>query len=291
MAATRHKGELLDTPIHGLTESAEETYQAEKTVFARDLKDLQLACDVTYRQIGDRSPLRLSPSGIADTLRGNRLPSRDFLNALVRVLYEVQDGKAVGNDDPRLRGWEERRTRLLLLRDRVRQSGAGASDRGTLAGDSFPTDSGYVPPPDGATLLELESAKSDLREILDNLQEHRRQVRTEFRQVLDEQARVTAELGRLTSLLEQERDDKERLERKVTSLKRQRAKLGKQLEDLRAQFAEIDEEKVALLKEESDLNDRRAVLNFEWARYEELLRQRANAEVRRLREELDRART
>ncbi|MDT0570334.1 hypothetical protein RM704_23170 [Streptomyces sp. DSM 3412] len=281
----------MDTPIYGPTESAEEAYQAELTAFARDLKDLQLACNITYRQIGNRSPIKLSPSGIADTLRGKRLPSRDYLNTLIRVLYEAQDGKPVGHDDPRPRRWEERRTRLLLLRDRAQQSGAGVSGHDTLAGDSLPTDTAYVPPPDGATLLELESAKSDLRDILDNLEEHQRQVRTEFRQVLDEQARVKEELGRLTSLLEQERGDKERLTRKIASLKRERAKLGKQLDDLRAQFAEIDADKVALLKEESDLNDRRAVLNFDWARYEELLRQRANAEVSRLREELDRTRT
>ncbi|KUN29455.1 hypothetical protein AQJ23_01375 [Streptomyces antibioticus] len=283
----------MATPIHGPTESAEEAYQAEQAAFARDLKDLQLACDITYRQIGDRSPIVLSPSGIAETLRGRRLPSRDFLNALVRVLYEVQDEKPVSREDPRLRRWEERRTRVLLLRDRARQSdaGAGAGDPDTGPGDSFRTDAGYVPPPDGATLLELESAKSDLRDILNNLQEHEQRVRTEFRQVLDEQARVAAELSRLTSLLEQERGDKERLEREVASLKQQRAALSKQLNDLRAQFAEIDADKVALLKEESDLNDRRAVLNFDWARYEELLRQRANAEVSRLREQLDRTRS
>jgi hypothetical protein len=279
----------LAIPISGPTESAEEAYQAEQAAFARDLKDLQLSCDITYRQIGDRSPIVLSPSGIAETLRGRRLPSRDFLNALVRVLYEVQDEKPVSREDPRLRRWEERRTRVLLLRDRARQS--GASDPDTGPGDSFPTDTGYVPPPDGATLLELESAKSDLRDILNNLQEHEQRVRTEFRQVLDEQARVAAELSRLTSLLEQERGDKERLEREVASLKRQRAALSKQLTDLRAQFAEIDADKVALLKEESDLNDRRAVLNFDWARYEELLRHRANAEVSRLREQLDRMRS
>ncbi|AZP22918.1 hypothetical protein EJC51_46995 [Streptomyces aquilus] len=278
----------MATPIYGPTESAEEVYQAAQAAFARDLKDLQLACDITYRQIGDRSPIVLSPSGIAETLRGKRLPSRDFLNALVRVLYEVQDEKPVSREDPRLRRWEERRTRVLLLRDRARQSNPGVGDPDTGPGDSFPTDTGYVPPPDGATLLELESAKSDLRDILNNLQEHEQRVRTEFRQVLDEQARVAAELSRLTSLLEQERGDKERLEREVASLKRQRAVLSEQLDDLRAQFAEIDADKVALLKEESDLNDRRAVLNFDWARYEELLRQRANAEVMRLREQLQR---
>ncbi|GGW88164.1 hypothetical protein [Streptomyces galilaeus] len=115
-------------------------------------------------------------------------------------------------------------------------------------------------------------------------------MRGEFRQVLDEQTRVAAEVSRFTALLERERDGKEKLERKVESLKRQRAELGRQLDDLRAQFAVIDADRVALLKEESALNDRRAVVNFDWARYEEFLRQRADAEVIRLRDELARTR-
>ncbi|NUS25912.1 MAG: hypothetical protein HOV92_17060, partial [Streptomyces sp.] len=138
----------MDTAIYG---PAEEAYQAELAVFARDLKDLQLASDITYRQIGDRSPVVLSPSGIAETLRGRRLPSRDFLNALVRVLYEVQDGKPVSREDPRLREWEDRRTHLRPLRDRVQRPGAGGREHDTEASASFPTDTGYVPPRDGAT--------------------------------------------------------------------------------------------------------------------------------------------
>ncbi|MGW7131288.1 hypothetical protein ACWGIA_23535 [Streptomyces bobili] len=271
--------------------STEEAYRTELTAFARELKDLQLACEITYREVGRRSPsVVLSASGVSQTLRGKRLPSRDFLLALVRVLYEVQDGQQVGHDDPRLRKWEERRKRLSLLRDRARQSGARVSGPDTFD-ESAAMDRGFVPPPDGATLLELESAKSDLRGILNNLHEHEQRVRGEFRQVLDEQTRVAAELSRLTALLERERDGKEKLERKVESLKRQRAELGRQLDDLRARFAEIDADRVALLKEESALNDRRAVVNFDWARYEEFLRQRADAEVIRLRDELARTRT
>ncbi|MGW2113370.1 hypothetical protein [Streptomyces sp. NPDC001948] len=282
----------MEAQIDGSTGSAEEAYRTELAAFARELKDLQLACDITYREFGPRSPsVVLSPSGVSQTLRGKRLPSRDFLLALVKVLYEVQDGKQVGHNDPRLRKWEDRRKRLNLLRDRAQQSGARVSDPDIFMNESAATDTGFVSPPGGATLLELESAKSDLRDILNNLQEHEQLVRGEFRQVLDEQTRVAAELTRLTSLLERERDDKERLEREVESLKRQRAELGRQLDDLRAQFAEIDADKVALLKEESDLNDRRAMLNFDWARYEEFLRQRVDAEVIRLRGELARTRT
>nr|WSZ18806.1 hypothetical protein OH837_38440 [Streptomyces canus] len=88
-----------------------------------------------------------------------------------------------------------------------------------------------------------------------------------------------------------QRDDKEKLERKVEPLKRQRPKLGRQLDDLPAQFAEIDADRVALVKEEGELNDQRAMLNFDWARYEEFLWQRADAEVIRLRDELARTST
>lgn len=279
------------TRSSGPEQSPEDEYQRELAAFARDLKDLQLVNDIAYRDFDKLSPsVKLSASGVSDTLRGKRLPSREFLLALVRVLLSAEDGNQVKHGDGRLQEWDNRWKRLTQLRDRAERSTPYEVSRGSSSDEPARARIDFVPPPSSATLGELDSAKSDLQEILSDLEAHKNRVRDEFRHVLDEQARVSAELKRLAELLERERNNKRDLERRIEELEQLRGELGRQLADLRGRFAEIDSDKAALLKEESELNDRRAMLNFDWARYEEDRRTRAEAEAARLREELGDAR-
>ena len=275
----------------GPEQSPESECQRELAAFARDLKDLKLVNGMGYRDFDELSrkhslSVTLSASGVSDVMSGKRWPSRDFLLALVRVLLIQEDGRLVELGDSRLQQWDHRWKRLVQLRDRAKQSTPLEVQHGSPSDEPAPVQIDFVPPPGDATLQELDSAKSDLREILSNLETHANHVRNEFRQVLSEQSRVAAELSRLADLLEKERNHNEKLERQIEELEQLRGELGRQLEDLRDQLTEIDSDKAALFEDESELNDRRAMLNFDWARYEEDRRARAEAEAARLREEL-----
>lgn len=288
------------TRISEPEQSSESEYQRELDALARDLKDLQLVNGIVYRDFDRLSTTASLPvSEVSATLRGKCLPSREFLLALVRVLLSAEDGNEVRHGDGRLKEWDDRWQRLERLerrRDRADRSSPAQVRTGISPGDPEPDPVSlpapewaridFVRPPSDATIQELESAKSDLRDLLSDVDDHGNRLRDEFRQVLNEQTKVAAELRRLVEQLGQERKNSEKLEREVAKLKKLRKDLGKQWEDLRAQLAEIDSDKVDLLAEESELNDRRAMLNFEWARYEEDLRTRAQAEAARLRDEL-----
>ncbi|MCX5328542.1 hypothetical protein [Streptomyces sp. NBC_00140] len=279
------------TRSNGPEHAPENECQRELAAFARDLKDLKLVNGMGYRDFEKLSnkhslSVTLSASGVSDVMSGKRWPSRDFLLALVRVLLIQEDGGLVELRDSRLQQWDHRWRRLVQLRDRANQSTPLEVQHSSPSDEPAPVQIDFVPPPGDATLQELDSAKSDLREILSNLETHANDVRNEFRQVLSEQSRVAAELSRLAELLEKERNHNETLERQIEELEQLRAELGRQLEDLRDQLAEIDSDKAVLFEDESELNDRRAMLNFDWARYEEDRRARAEAEAARLREEL-----
>ncbi|CAL9324959.1 hypothetical protein SUDANB91_07037 [Streptomyces sp. SudanB91_2054] len=279
------------TRSSGPEQSPENEYQRELAAFARDLKDLKLVNGIGYRdfeKISQKHSLSvpLSASGVSEVMSGKRWPSRDFLLALVRVLLIQQDGCLVDLGDSRLQQWDHRWKRLVQLRDRAKQSTPLEVQHGSPPDKPATVQIDFLPPPGDATLQELDSAKSDLREILSNLEEHATHVRNEFRQVLGEQSRVAAELSRLAELLEKERNHNEQLERQIEELEQLHGELGRQLEGLRDQLAEIDSDKAVLFEDESELNDRRAMLNFDWARYEEDRRARAEAEAARLREEL-----
>ncbi|MFF3375987.1 hypothetical protein ACFYXF_23910 [Streptomyces sp. NPDC002680] len=128
--------------------------------------------------------------------------------------------------DGRLHEWEDRWKRLTQLHDRAERSGPHEVQADSPRPESVQAHADFVPPPSSATIQELESAKSDLQDILSSLEAHENRVRDEFRQVLNEQSRVAAELRHLAELLEQERSNKEKLAREVEKLERLRGELG-----------------------------------------------------------------
>ncbi|MEV5910349.1 hypothetical protein AB0M00_15730 [Streptomyces chartreusis] len=256
-------------------------FEDELAVFAEQLSDLHIAAGrPSHSEISKRAvSVTLPKSTVNDALHGKRLPKREFLIALVRVLVACGDNKdtvRISHDDPRLADWAERWNRLARLekeRRRVQQD--------QPASYSLPARPSieYERPPSDASSHQLEAAKEGLQEILADLKTYEDRARDEFRELLDEKAQVEAELRELGRELGQQRADHAELKRKIAKLERDRIRLDRQVRELRQRLNEIPTERLALVEEQNEILTRQHSNTYEWGRYETRTRERIEAEM------------
>ncbi|MYQ68066.1 WD domain-containing protein, G-beta repeat-containing protein, partial [Streptomyces sp. SolWspMP-5a-2] len=106
---------------------SEAAYQRELADFASRLRKLKIECgNPSQRSVSDAAPPgpSLSVSAISEALNGKRLPSIDFLLALVRTLLSLANDNQspAGRNDPRVEPWRTDWTRLAHLRDEARHA-------------------------------------------------------------------------------------------------------------------------------------------------------------------------
>ncbi|MEU1198705.1 hypothetical protein ABZ446_21045 [Streptomyces sp. NPDC005813] len=256
-------------------------YQDELAAFAEQLSDLHIAVGrPSYSEISKRAgSVTLSKSSVSEVLNGKRLPKREFLIALVRVLVAHGDNKTpeeISLDDPRLAAWPAKWHRLALLeaqRGRVQPDEPSAGP--SLASPSIE----YERPSREAPTHELEAAKEGLQEILADLKTYEENARDEFREALDKKAHVEAELRELEVELGQQRADHDELKRKIAELERDRLRLDRQVRELRQRLNKIPAERLALVEEQMEILTWLHSGAYEWARFETQRRERVEAEL------------
>ncbi|WP_406253890.1 hypothetical protein [Streptomyces chartreusis] len=256
-------------------------YEDELAAFAEQLSDLHIAVGrPSHSEISKRAvSVALPKSTVNDALHGKRLPKREFLIALVRVLVACGDNKdtvRISHDDPRLVDWVERWNRLARLEKQRRRVQPDQPAARTLpAGPSIE----YERPPRDASSHQLEAAKEGLQEILADLKTYEDRARDEFRELLDEKAQVEAELRELERELGQQRADHAELKRKIGKLERDRLRLDRQVRELRQRLNEIPAERLALVEEQNEILTWQHSNAYEWGRYETRTRERIEAEM------------
>ncbi|WP_078963139.1 hypothetical protein [Streptomyces sp. XY533] len=120
-------------------------FERELADFASKLRKLQIDCgNPSQRNISRTAPpgQSLSPSAISEALNGKRLPSLDFIIALVRALLTLaSDNRSpVGRNDPMVESWRMEWTRLANLRVEARHAPpAPESVRTPVVVDAWPT--------------------------------------------------------------------------------------------------------------------------------------------------------
>lgn len=123
--------------------------------FAEDLEALRIDHgNPSLRDIKKRAPVGrpLSLSALSEALNGKRLPSRDFLIALVQVLISYDDSqqRPASLNDPRLEPWRIRWRELQILKNTAKRTQGGpespaADSPAEGVGDSAFTDASAVP--------------------------------------------------------------------------------------------------------------------------------------------------
>ncbi|MBO0517122.1 tetratricopeptide repeat-containing protein [Streptomyces beijiangensis] len=117
----------------------DDTYKRALAEFAQELEELRIEHGApSFRVIAGQAPPSrpLSPSAVSEVLSGKRLPSRDFLIALVRTLL-AHDGARPGpgaRPDPRLDHWRTRWETLRKLQAAERRT-HGAPEYGSAFED------------------------------------------------------------------------------------------------------------------------------------------------------------
>ena len=119
-------------------EPSGQTYEVELARFALDLTALRIEQGKpSLREIARHAPAgrALSESGVSEALSGRRLPSIDFLMALVKTLLRLGNPKRQppADDDPRLEHWRQRWSLLQRLqvnerRHRLTAAASAAED-------------------------------------------------------------------------------------------------------------------------------------------------------------------
>ncbi|MEU6021936.1 tetratricopeptide repeat-containing protein [Micromonospora sp. NPDC047134] len=165
-------------------ESSGQTYEGELARFAADLTALRIEQGKpSLREIARHAPAgrALSESGVSEALSGRRLPSIDFLIALVKTLLTLGNPqrRPPADDDPRLEHWRQRWTALQRLqvnerRHRLTTSATAVEERppvrrGTTAGAPGKPLRCFVAMP-GET-MGASTAWSDVTEIREQLLE------------------------------------------------------------------------------------------------------------------------
>ncbi|WP_048581488.1 WD40 repeat domain-containing protein [Streptomyces viridochromogenes] len=147
---------------------SEAVYQRELADFASKLRKLKIECgNPSQRSISGAAPSgpSLSVSAISEALNGKRLPSVDFLIALVRTLLSfANDNQAsVGRNDPRVEPWRAEWTRLANLRDEARHAPPAPESVRPPIVDGAPQPSAQVretPAPPTNTSAPMENRQS-----------------------------------------------------------------------------------------------------------------------------------
>ncbi|MEV1065154.1 hypothetical protein [Streptomyces sp. NPDC050263] len=266
------------------------SFDGELAAFASELNDLYLACGRPgHAEIVRRArPAELSKADIGEALSGKRLPQRDSLITLVRILIADGDGAAtqrIGVNDPRLTRWSEEWTRLSRLQEQSRRLKPRPSPAPyPQRAPSRPPADFELPSPD-APRHELDAAKEGLRDIIASLETHAGKTEEEFRELLDERSHLKAEIRRLKALLEKDRDDNAGLKKKLAHLSRQYDLMDGQVAALRQQLHDLTKEKLDLVEEEKELITWQYHSNYEWGRFEQRAREQAEAALAALRTE------
>ncbi|MGW2007028.1 WD40 repeat domain-containing protein, partial [Streptomyces nigrescens] len=129
----------------GHVDASRAAFERELTDFASNLRKLQIDCgDPSQRAVSRAAPQAqpLSPSAISEALAGKRLPSLDFLIALVRTLLSLSsDSRSpVSRSDPKVESWRAEWTRLARLRTEARHApSTSESVRTPVLADASPT--------------------------------------------------------------------------------------------------------------------------------------------------------
>ncbi|MFI5800156.1 hypothetical protein [Streptomyces sp. NPDC051677] len=274
------------------------SFDDELVAFAQELSDLHIACGrPSLTEITRRAhSFELTKSGVSEALTGMRLPQREFLVALVRVLVACGDGKetrAISLGDPRLTVWSDEWARLSQLQ---RQTHSQPYPQPKLKLKPQPQ-SHRVPsrlpvdfelPAQDAPRHELEGAKEGLRTIIADIEVLEEQTREEFRERLGERSKVKAGIRDLEALLAKERNDNAELKQKLADLQQQHDMLDGQVVALRQQLHDMTAEKLDLVNEEKEILTWQYRSNYEWGRFEERARERAEAELAAVRTALSR---
>ncbi|MEH0577523.1 MULTISPECIES: hypothetical protein [Streptomyces] len=280
------------------------SFDDELAAFAQELSDLHIACGRPgLTEIVRRADsFELTRSGVSEALTGMRLPKREFLIALVRVLVAHGDGKEtrqISLDDPRLTLWSDEWTRLSRLQRQTQPQPHPQSyskpkpkpkpklqPQAHRVPSRLPVD--FELPAQDAPRHELEGAKEGLRTIIADIEVLEEQTREEFRERLGERSKVKAGIRDLEALLAKERNDNAELKQQLADLEQQRDMLDGQVVALRQQLHDMTAEKLDLVNEEKEILTWQYRSNYEWGRFEERARERAEAELEAVRTALTR---
>ncbi|MCM2389578.1 hypothetical protein [Streptomyces albipurpureus] len=241
-------------------------YHTELAVLAQGLSDLWIGCG----RPSMRGPLTrstgLAPSVISDAMNGKHLPSRDNLICIVRALLTHETGAPVDDGDPRVRRWRSRWEEVARLRVEHQRRHGSLKQPPPTTRSAAPM-SRSLPPT--ATISDIDAAQGAVKDDLSQIDQLATAASQELLVSIDARDQIADEIADLKRQLRQKHIRKDELRREIVSLEQERDELNQRIAHLRQELMLMREDRLGLVEEESELNDRRARLFFEWARSEE----------------------
>jgi chromosome segregation ATPase len=131
-----------------------------------------------------------------------------------------------------------------------------------------------------SNLSEVESARADVQDRLEDQWRNEWASREELSRTEQERNRLLEQIEEMRQQVEHSAASQAELERYIADLEIERSQLGRRITVLQTEIRRTVDERLELLEDESELNERRAQLYFDWARHEERERQATQARLR-----------
>jgi uncharacterized coiled-coil DUF342 family protein len=213
----------------------------------------------------------ISHNTVLKWLECERLPPWGILEPLVRGL---------GGDEAKFRRlWRAVRDQQEPLSSAPEDSGERDADEPGI--------------PQLRTLEDADHAQAELDERAQQQRQEQESLREQLVSARDQLADLNDQLaglrGQLSQMQQQASADaslRGRLEAEIASLEQERDQLYEEIEKLRDKLRQSREEMIELLEQSIQIAARRSELNREWARSEEALRRRHEADLAREREQV-----